>query len=706
LSYNKSFAVAESRSADSAVGVLKVMGINKNKIIMISIGLAVILTIVGFFLSRHNFLKTILPLARSTKTSSEKIISAKQPVEEAVNTFPYDLNIFSAAVGRKYSDEMATSGPVVAGLIPHHDVASELSAEFFSSLAQKQKVKNFIIISPLHSDLSLAPMISGHFVWDAGFARVENNQQILDELAASHLITYDEKDLQTEHGIYNVIPFIAHYFPGAKIVPIALTSHNSPAQSFALAAALQKYLTAGDTVLLASIDFSHYLPSDETPAKNARMLDLINNKDYYTISGLHSDYLDSPASLNVLLKAAEMSGADFNLASSTNSGIISGLPQASSTSYISGFFASPLLSKEGSGGGSVNGVSGSGLISPSIKTIIDNIAISLIKKIYPDKKISASQNNLPSMTGSRLNLLFFGDIMLDRYIGTKIKNAGNLDFIFSKLFAAGIFSGNDIVSANLEGAVTDNGVHLPPVLSNDFAFAPNIVGELKKYNFNYFNIANNHLSDQGKNGIIQTENNLTALGYNFAGCQDRQVGDCTTKIVEINGRKIGFAGASMVYGTLDEKMLVDKIKILASTTDLVVVEMHWGTEYQHQMNKNQIALAHKLIDAGADMVIGHHPHVVEGVEIYNGKPIFYSLGNLVFDQSFSIDTQEELGVKIETDGNNFAINLLPIKSESNKLRLMNDDEKNKFLNKLADWSVGDDGFRAEIKIGKIVINAD
>jgi poly-gamma-glutamate synthesis protein (capsule biosynthesis protein) len=309
-------------------------------------------------------------------------------------------------------------------------------------------------------------------------------------------------------------------------------------------------------------------------------------------------------------------------------------------------------------------------------------------------------------TSSQLNLLFFGDIMLDRYISTKIKNAGNLDFIFSKLFAAGIFSGNDIVSANLEGAVTDNGAHLPPVLSNDFAFAPSIVGELKKYNFNYFNIANNHLADQGKNGIIQTENNLSALGFDFAGCTDRQIGDCTAKVVNKNGYKIGFTGASMVYGVLDENKLIAKIKALATSTDLVIAQMHWGTEYQHTMNKNQIELAHKLIDAGADIVIGAHPHVVEGIEIYKGKPIFYSLGNLIFDQYFSVDTQEELGVKIAVNKNNFTINLLPIKSEANSLRFMNDAEKNNFLNDLAGWSTGDDSFKTEIKSGKIVISKD
>ncbi len=600
------------------------------------------------------------------------------PVAETVDTFPYDHDLFNEVISKNYADRMATSGPVVAGLVPHHDLAGSLAAEFFSSLAQKQKVKNFIIIGPLHSDQSLAPIISGHFIWDAGFARVENNYAILDELVKSGLVVYNDPAVKTEHSLYNMVPFIAHYFPEAKIVPIALTSHNSPEQCFALATALQKYLKQGDTVVVASIDFSHYLPSDQTPAKNARMIELINDRDYQTISGLKNDYLDSPPSLITLLQAADLSGARVNILQSTNSGEITGTPYLSSTSYVSAFFAAPLLSKEGSLGGSATGVPG-------------------------DNSTSAF---LPTAANNPLKLLFFGDIMLDRHVGEKIKAAGNLDWIFSALDRAGIFAGNDLVSANLEGAVTDNGAHYPPTLSIDFAFTPALVGQLAKYDFNYFNIANNHLADQGKNGIIETEKNLADLGFAFAGCADRQIGDCTSKIIQKNGRRIGLVGASMVYGSLDEKALLSQVKELASTTDLVVAQMHWGTEYQHAANKNQISLAHQLIDAGADLVIGTHPHVVEGIEIYKDKPIFYSLGNFVFDQYFSTDTQQELGVQITADGNDFKIDLLPIESEASQLRLMNDQEKNKFLSELAGWSIGSEDLKNEIRSGIIQVKSN
>jgi poly-gamma-glutamate capsule biosynthesis protein CapA/YwtB (metallophosphatase superfamily) len=106
------------------------------------------------------------------------------------------------------------------------------------------------------------------------------------------------------------------------------------------------------------------------------------------------------------------------------------------------------------------------------------------------------------------------------------------------------------------------------------------------------------------------------LGFSFSGCRDQMVGDCTTEIIERRGKKIGLAGASMVYGRFDENEFLRKISELASTTDLVIAQVHWGIEYEHYPAKNQTSLAYQIIAAGADLIIGHHPHVVGGAEIY------------------------------------------------------------------------------------------
>jgi gamma-polyglutamate biosynthesis protein CapA len=349
-------------------------------------------------------------------------------------------------------------------------------------------------------------------------------------------------------------------------------------------------------------------------------------------------------------------------------------------------------------------------------------------------------NQLPANSGKeneKINFLFFGDLMLDRHVGEKITKYG-LDNLFANLdtSAKGMFLNKDFIGANLEGAATDKGVHYPPNNAYDFAFAPDLINGLKKYNFNFFNLANNHLADQGERGIIETENNLKKLEFNFAGCTDGQVGECSYKVIEIKrlpagqaDYKVGMAGFSLVYNAKKfdtkraEKIIVD----LASTTDLVIVNMHWGVEYEHKFNSIQQEIAHKLVDAGADIIIGHHPHVVQGMEIYESRLrttnadhanekvrslIFYSLGNFVFDQYFSTDTQEELAVGFEWSKEpiqpylsqkegKMIFTLLPMKSKASQPELMDGKEKEKFLEKFADWSEVSDDFKKQIKEGRI-----
>jgi poly-gamma-glutamate synthesis protein (capsule biosynthesis protein) len=302
-------------------------------------------------------------------------------------------------------------------------------------------------------------------------------------------------------------------------------------------------------------------------------------------------------------------------------------------------------------------------------------------------------------------MLFFGDLMLDRHVGEKIKQNG-VDWLFKKLAGEEnrFLQGLDLISANLEGAIADNGAHYNPTIAYDFSFSPEIISNLKKYNFNFFNLANNHFSDQGERGIIETRKNLDELKLNYAGCKDGQIGDCSGKIIEISGEKIGLAGFSSVYSLIDSKKAEEIVKKLADETDLVIVNFHWGVEYEHKFNQIQQKLAYALIDAGADIIIGHHPHVVQGLEIYKNKPIFYSLGNFVFDQYFSSDTQEGLAVGINTANQKIELYLFPMKSKLSQTELMTEKEKEVFLDKLASWSNLENNFKEQIKQGKFTVN--
>lgn len=285
--------------------------------------------------------------------------------------------------------------------------------------------------------------------------------------------------------------------------------------------------------------------------------------------------------------------------------------------------------------------------------------------------------------------LFFGDMMLDRSVGTKIEKNG-LDSLLHKLNEENFTSDYDFVMANLEGAVTNDGSHYLPDNLYDFAFSPEIIAKLKDYNFNTFTLANNHLSDQGQRGIRETYKNLSSLGYNYMGCQDAFLSDtndfpvmddnnldeneniidssnCSAVIIERANKKIGFLSFSIVYSAIDEDSIINKIERLKESSDAVVVSPHWGIEYESEARNSQVSLAHRMVDAGADIIVGHHPHVIQNYEVYKGKPIFYSLGNFIFDQYFSKEMQEGLAVAVSVKGEEIKSDVYMIKTKGSEI---------------------------------------
>ena len=331
----------------------------------------------------------------------------------------------------------------------------------------------------------------------------------------------------------------------------------------------------------------------------------------------------------------------------------------------------------------------------------------VMAKLLPNDIAVSSTVKIIKPEAPAYDFLFFGDIMLDRNVGKIIKkDNNNLNNLLSAI-PVNFFTNHDIVGANLEGAVTQNGTHAPPINSNDFAFAPELVKNFKdNYYFDFFNIANNHVTDQGQAGFEETQKNLEDLSLNFVGCPDKQVDDCSVKIIKINGKTIGVAGFSMVYGVFPVDKALEKIKSLASSTEMVVVNIHWGSEYEHRFSKAQQNLAYKMIDAGADVIIGHHPHVIQGMEIYNNHPIFYSLGNFIFDQYFSSDTQEELAVNLKYQNNVWDIVITPLSSNRSHISIMEEPAKQKLLQKFVGWSKLDSDFKKQALSGTITIKSE
>ena len=531
---------------------------------------------------------------------------------------------------------------VKAGVIPHHLLAADLIAEFFSNLAG-QEYDTIILLGPNHFNAGRADVITSADDWRTPYGVLEHDGDLLNQILSRPDTAVEEDIFSQEHAITSGVTFIKKTFPAAKFLPLILRRTVMPAQAKELGEYLFN-LTAGKKILvLANTDFSHYQDSAAAQQHDMTSRAVLHNFDFENIYNLD---VDSPASLTAVMSYSSLYQARFRLLNNSNSAILSNRPGiTSTTSYITGYWGD----------------------------------------FDEDNKMS---------------LLFFGDIMLDRHVKDKINQSG-FDYLLDKFNLPAAWQTPDVMMANLEGAVTAGGQHYSPEISIDFAFDPKDVAQLKNYGFNFFSIANNHTTDQGQTGFLETQKNLTDLEFDYAGCADRKVDERSVKIKEINGVKIGFLAYSMVYGVLDEEKMLVQIKDAKTQADLVIVNMHWGVEYEQQARSNQVALAHKIIDAGADMLIGGHPHVTQEMEIYNRKPIFYSLGNFIFDQYFSPETQEGLGVGLSVDNGKMEITLLPFQSKVSQVELIAGNDKQKFLNWLAGNSKVSEEYREQIKDGKI-----
>ncbi len=290
---------------------------------------------------------------------------------------------------------------------------------------------------------------------------------------------------------------------------------------------------------------------------------------------------------------------------------------------------------------------------------------------------------------NEINMLFVGDIMFGRHI--EVLSKDNTNYPFEKI--KDLFSEkNDIIYGNLEGPIMDphyktkNG-------STVFSFPKYSVDVLKNNKFNLVSLANNHMQDYGKKGYSQVQNFLAENNINYFGDYYNTENLYFKK--NINGKDFIFFGFNMINydfeKNLDEnkKNILDEIKKirLENPNAFIISFPHWGNEYKIKSNKIQQDFAHELINNGVDLIIASHPHVTEEYEIYKNKYIFYSLGNFIFDQYFSIETQEMIGIKLkitckEINDCENKIEIIPIKSINSQPQIITDEkEKEDFLKK-------------------------
>lgn len=297
----------------------------------------------------------------------------------------------------------------------------------------------------------------------------------------------------------------------------------------------------------------------------------------------------------------------------------------------------------------------------------------------------------------RIFLVSFGDIMLGRYVRTLMDKNG-LDYPFEKL-DPGYLKVNDLLLGNLEGPIAEKAISTTKGIA--FRFMPDVAALLKKYGFDVLGQANNHTTDMGSAGYDDTLRFLTEAGIVPFG-DPREINGNSVAKIEVDGQKIAFLGLEEVTYDIDDDKAVETIKNLTNEGYKVIPFPHWGIEYTHKPNARQVDLAHKFIDAGAVAVIGHHPHVVQAYETYNGRPIFYSLGNAVFDQYWSADTQVGLSIAMIIEDNRTEIFFVPLNIPRSQPEIMGQEDAKKFLEEYAGYGQSPDTEKTALKEGHLV----
>ncbi len=222
---------------------------------------------------------------------------------------------------------------------------------------------------------------------------------------------------------------------------------------------------------------------------------------------------------------------------------------------------------------------------------------------------------------------FFGNTLPE-----EINNqGGDYSWFFRNVLP--IFEKDDLTIVNLEGTLTDGGVRQDKTYA--FHGKPEYVNILTCGGVNAVTLANNHSFDYGETGLSDTKKILDNSGIDW-------VENNKTTVKEINGIKVGLIGLSDLNGSASYMLPKTIEQVKNDGAQVIVVQLHWGVEKEINPTERQREIAHTAVDLGADLVIGHHPHVLQGIEKYKGKMIAYSLGNFCFGGNQNPDDKDTM----------------------------------------------------------------
>jgi AmmeMemoRadiSam system protein B len=561
--------------------------------------------------------------------SLEEVVSAAAYTDEFQYAAPWDTDLYENAYERAKEIQPDISEQVKGGIVPHHLISAHTIAAFFETI-KKQDPSVVVLIGPNHFDQGSSFVLSTERDWKTPFGNVKTDHDNIALLKQKGTIGIGEAAFKEEHSVYSLIPFIKKSLPNTKVLPLILKNVDSRDHLDTLVKELTAQLP-DDAVILASIDFSHYQTLPVAEFHDERSMNIVRNSDFERLSNIE---IDSIPSLYTFLKLMEQYGTQ-RVASEhhTNSASIVG-------------------------------------VTDEIETTSHYIPYFVAGEPEPERVVS---------------ILQFGDMMLDRNVANRMAKNGGAEYIFEAIAGKEerFFSGMDIVTANLEGPFANYRRDTTKEIA--FRFDPVIIPTLQRYQFNLFTLASNHSLDMGRSGLVESKENLTEAGIPYYGNQFT-VADDSLLIQETAGKKIAYLGLNDTHNSMDEETVLKLLLQAEEEADITIVNIHWGVEYKPLSHERQRMLAHKFIDQGADIIIGHHPHVVQEIEIYNDAPIFYSLGNFVFDQYFSVPTQQSLGVGMTLYDKKISLYVFPLEGEQSQVRQMSPNKGRLFMQHVIDRS--------------------
>lgn len=297
--------------------------INKKLLLLLPV---ILLLLLLFIVSKDNSTTTatLKSLGVSNSTSS-------RPTHP--NLF-FDEQTFNDGVTQTKKANSISTYHIAGGIIPHHLFPGFILTDFFNRLSV-QKPRIIILIGPNHYEKGSFRVLTSLYSWDTPFGKVEPEELIINKLIKNGVVRIDEGVLPNDHAVAGMMPFVKYYLPDTKVVPILISGHTTQEEVEVLASNLTSFMRE-DVVLVAPVDFSHYLTNEQAKEKDKVTLEVMKNYDYRQLFTLNNDYVDSPPSIAALLMVMQKLGTTkMDLLYNTNSGELQKDNYIETTSYFS-----------------------------------------------------------------------------------------------------------------------------------------------------------------------------------------------------------------------------------------------------------------------------------------------------------------------------------------------------------------------------------